>query len=82
VFGNNAFILILNKKIDPETLGRDISRTTNPIRTKIPPFDSPRLDESNGDIFVRIGSVVREISHPKVSGFLIRFLSDFNPEIC
>jgi len=85
VFGNNAFILILNKKIkkiDPETLGRDISRITEPIWTKISPFDLPRLDKSNGGIFVRIGSVVREISRPKVSGFLIKFLSDFNPEIC
>jgi len=76
VFGNNAFILILNKKIkkiDPETLGRDISRTTEPIRTKIPPFDLSRLDESNGGIFVRIGFVVREISRPKVTGYFFYF---------
>ena len=49
-------------------MGRDNSGSTDPIRTKIPPFDSSRLDESNGGIFVQIGSVNHELSHPKVTG--------------
>ena len=59
-------------------MGRDISRTTKPIRTKIPPFDSSSLGKSNGGIFVRIGSVVREISRSKVSGSIFLFKIKIN----
>ena len=53
------------------TLERDISWFTDPIQTQITPFDSPSLDESNGDICVRIGAVNHEISRPKVTRLII-----------
>ena len=50
-----------------DTLEHNILMFSDPIRTKIIPFDLSSQDESNDIIFVRIGLLEIKILHPKLS---------------
>ena len=63
----NFSLEIDRQKNESVDLGRSILTSSDPIRTKIIPFDLPSQDESNGIIFVRIGSLEVKILRPKLT---------------